>query len=273
MLIPQNEHARLAGVMAAAWRYTSVRPHGEVVRAIAQHDDGWIEFDKLPSINGSGEPRCFLEVPRPERYRIWAQSIELIAQRGMLYGACVVAKYFMNRAYDDKSMARLSAREAVALGNFLAEYERKVARWQTELEKRQTEVDAAASTNPNDTSFSGLQAIPPVENLADDVRLLEVCDELSILLCSDFTGTRVIENIPYSDGIERLVVTRPNGKFGLEIDPLPFRKALRDQVKAITIPLRAYTSQEELRKEFEAGTAVSQEFLLSGPTQSPNGGS
>lgn len=266
MLITQVEHARLAGVMAAAWRYAPVRPHGEVLRAIAQHDDGWLEVDATPQVNGRGEPRSFMEMPRGDHYAIWSRSIALLAERGWLYGACVVAQYFMNRARHETDMARLSPREAVALGNFLAEQQHRLERWRAELQRRAAE-STATSLNPNDTAASGLVAVPVGGSFDEDVRLLDICDRLSILLLTDFAGTTTLDHVPYLEGTDKLLVRRPQGKFGLEIHPCPFRKHLRDHVRAVIIPAKPYTSDQDLLEAVHASAPVSQEFLLSGSSE------
>jgi hypothetical protein len=268
MLVPQAEHARLSGIIAAAWRFSPVRPHGEVIKAIAHHDDGWAEIDAAPRLNKNGEPRDFLEIPRAEHYAIWSRSIELVAERGLLYGACVVAQYFVNRAQHENNIARLAPRDAVALGNFLAEQERRIRAWRHQLELRaEVNNQEAPPTNPNDSAMAALSALPEGGTFEDDVRLLEVCDQLSILLCSDFAGTTTIENVPYLQGISRLQVRRPNGKFGLEIEPLPFRKNLRDHIRALIIPMSAFASDEELQQVVASSSPVSQEFLLSAPAE------
>jgi hypothetical protein len=115
--------------------------------------------------------------------------------------------------------------------------------------------------------MAALSALPEGGTFEDDVRLLEVCDQLSILLCSDFAGTTTIENVPYLQGISRLQVRRPNGKFGLEIEPLPFRKNLRDHIRALIIPMSAFASDEELQQVVASSSPVSQEFLLSAPAE------
>ncbi len=268
MLVPQAEHARLAGIIAAAWKFSPVRPNGEVIKAIAMHDDGWAECDAKPRINDRGEPRSFLEMPKSEHYEIWSRSIALIAERGLLYGASVVAQYFLNRAQHEQEIARLKPREAVALGNFIAEQEHRIRVWRKELEKRTADAADELSSNPNDTATSALINIPVGGSFEADVKLLEVCDALSILLCTDFQGSTTIEHVPYLADIEQLVVRRPNGKFGLEIEPLPFRKNLRDHVRAYIIPATPYESDEQLQASLQSSSAVSQEFLLGNSSES-----
>lgn len=267
MLVPQAEHARLAGVIAAAWRYSPVRPSGEVIKAIAHHDDGWSDYDAAPRLNDRGEPRSFQEMPRVEHYAIWARSITLLAESGLLYGASVVAQYFVNRARHENNIAKLSPRDAIALGNFLAEQEHRIALWRKQLEKQAMEQEESVPTNPNDSTSTGLISIPLGGTFEDDVRLLEVCDRISILLCSEFTGTTTIDRVPYLQGVEQLTVQRTNGKFGLVINPLPFRKNLRDHVRALLIPMTTYASDEELLQTVRASAPVSQEFLIAARTE------
>ncbi|MCX7624898.1 MAG: DUF3891 family protein [Candidatus Sumerlaeaceae bacterium] len=267
MLVPQAEHARLAGVIAAAWRYSPVRPSGEIIKAIAHHDDGWADCDATPRLNERGEPRSFQEMPRAEHYAIWARSISLLAENGLLYGASVVAQYFINRARNENNIAKLSPRDAIALGNFLAEQEHRMALWRKKLEKQAAEQQETVPNNPNDSTSAALVSIPVGGTFEDDVRLLEVCDKISILLCGEFTGKTTIDGVPYLQGVDQLTIQRPNGKFGLMIEPLPFRKNLRDHVRAVLIPIAAYASDEELQQTVRSSAPVSQEFLISAPSE------
>ena len=275
MLITQAEHARLAGVVAAAWQFAPVRPHPEVLRAISFHDDGWAEFDAQPSITPDGEPCSFLEVPRSQRYAIWSRSSERLSEKGMLYGACVVAQYFLNRARREaEDLAKFSPRDAIALGNFLSEQDRRIKKWRAELEKRAAaEAPAEMPSNPNDSTSQFLASVPEGGSFEEEVRLLEVCDQISVLLCTDFRGSTQIDNVPYLNGVSKITVSSPpNGKVGLIVDPLPFRKNLRDHIRAVIIPIKKYESDEELRETIRSCSPVSQEFLLSASTETASVG-
>jgi hypothetical protein len=79
-LITQSDHARLAhdilslwradGLPEAAWRTT-------LLRAVAEHDNGWRESDSAPTLDiGKGRPCDFRSLPADERRRLWRRGVE-----------------------------------------------------------------------------------------------------------------------------------------------------------------------------------------------------
>lgn len=97
ILVPQAEHARLAGGLAAAWQdgaLTSIDPHAEVIAAISHHDDGWKDWDAIPDVDlESGRPLSFIEMPLATSIDIWRRSIYLACSRGYL-AAHMVSNHF-----------------------------------------------------------------------------------------------------------------------------------------------------------------------------------
>lgn len=85
LLIPQIEHAHVAGDVAAVWGNDEVAAFPdsrELLSAVRHHDDGWREWDTAPRLHAeTGIPRSFLEMPMPVATEIWSRSIE-IASRG-----------------------------------------------------------------------------------------------------------------------------------------------------------------------------------------------
>jgi len=81
LLIPQVEHARLAGKVAAVWgngRFDRLPAPERLVPAIAHHDDGWRSWPQAPEIDPqSGRPRNFNEMPMSLATEIWKTSVAL----------------------------------------------------------------------------------------------------------------------------------------------------------------------------------------------------
>jgi hypothetical protein len=97
LLIPQIEHARLAGDLARAWgneRFAPLPGGEEALAAIYSHDDGWREWDDAPDIDPEvGKPRNFLEMPLDTQLAIWRSSIDRAESHGPL-AAWMVAGHF-----------------------------------------------------------------------------------------------------------------------------------------------------------------------------------
>jgi hypothetical protein len=103
LLISQRVHARLSGELAArcvvtlgnnlsADQEASLR--GEMLEAIAVHDDGWEEWEQAPRLDeASGRPLNFNELPAAQSLPIWTASIELGRQRGLLAGSMIAAHF------------------------------------------------------------------------------------------------------------------------------------------------------------------------------------
>jgi hypothetical protein len=97
VLVPQIEHARLSGALAASWRDTTLaglQPHSEVLAAIGHHDDGWADWDAAPDVDqASGRPLSFVEMPLETSIDIWRRSVYLACSRGHLAAHMVSAHF------------------------------------------------------------------------------------------------------------------------------------------------------------------------------------
>ena len=267
LLISQVEHARVAGLMAASWNFPGRKPHRDVIHAIAQHEAGWREFDESPSINAAGDPLDHCEATPDIVAPLWTASTRRLEGEDKQYGARVVGAYYTRMARENQNLARLSTRAVVALGRFIG----------AETVALQRFLAAAArngTMNEASTMFEDSPAAPPepdepvdpLANLADDLRLLQVCDTLSLLLCSDFSGEAVIRDVPYLAEGDTLTVTRSgDGKMAMTISPLPFRKNLRDHVTGVAVPRRVYASPDELREQHAASKPQTVEWHIGTP--------
>ncbi len=95
LLISQIDHAVLAAEVAAAWGNDDVPTlplRDELLRAIRLHDDGWYDWEQVPTIvPETGKPRDFTEMPMAEAATIWTESVELAA-RGPVSTAAAAAR-------------------------------------------------------------------------------------------------------------------------------------------------------------------------------------
>jgi Protein of unknown function (DUF3891) len=77
LAITQPDHARLAGVFAEAWREHA---GPSLVAASHHHDDGWIAWEEVPTIDDRGRPHDFLTIPMDERVAVYHRGIDLLAK-------------------------------------------------------------------------------------------------------------------------------------------------------------------------------------------------
>ncbi|MGI8905609.1 MAG: DUF3891 family protein [Candidatus Sumerlaeaceae bacterium] len=240
LLTPQIEHARLAGLIAASWNYSGDKPSDEVIQSIRRHDDGWKEADETPLVNAAGAPMNFDEGELARSTGIWSRSSQLLADEGKLVGAALVASHFLYFAENTVDLSKASARAAVAAGKFIAQQRALVQKAKS------------ASSTISDSEFQ------------KHLRLLQVCDAISILLCGDFIGEHQLVDVPYLDGSTTLNLSRKSDNLTLTLSPLPFKKNLRDHVNCFIVPRRIYETSEELQSTLKSTRASNNEVHLGG---------
>ena len=241
LLTPQAEHARISGLLAASWNFPGDKPHDEAVVAITRHDDGWKDADAEPGVNAEGVPVAFDEMDPLKAVEIWSRSSSQLLSEGKFYGAQMVAMHFSQLARTF-NIAKMRPRAAAAIGKFLGDQKYLIAKCERELAKARDE---------NGNSGGALDR---------DLRLLQVCDLLSLLLCTDFTGQTEITDVPYLTEGDKLKVGRRGDKLALTIEPLPFKKNLRDHVNGTVVPRRAYANSDDLKGAIDSGSSSPLEF-------------
>ncbi|MEX0938015.1 MAG: DUF3891 family protein [Pirellulales bacterium] len=126
LLIPQIDHAHLAGELAGAWgndRFAPLPGGEEALAAIYAHDDGWRAWDAAPDIDPeTGRPRNFLEMPLDTQLAIWRASIDRAASHGPL-APWMVAGHFAALLQGSSSS---DTREGRA---WLAEFDQRRQSW------------------------------------------------------------------------------------------------------------------------------------------------
>lgn len=264
LLTQQVEHARIAGLIAAAWDFGGKRPPEQVLLAISRHDEGWRPVDELPHINAAGAPRGFDEMGAQQSLEMWSRSSAALVEEGKHYAAGLVAAHVVFLARNYVNMAKLSIAQAVEMGKFIAQQQRLVERAKAE----------ASGKIPSNIQLDDTMVIPSPskdrhktmpQNFEKDLRLLQVCDYLSVLLCTDFAGEVEIDNVPYLANGDRLQVSGQANRLWLSISPIPFRKNLRDHLFATIVPKKVYDSSEELQATIRGEKRLSLEFHLGNP--------
>lgn len=141
LLIPQVEHARMSGELAAAWGGPNVPPlacprdepghplagvRRELLDAVFHHDDGWVDTPNRWRIDPRhGRPCSFTEMPPADAQRIWTDSIAACREFGPLAG-WVAASHFhflqSRRDADDPEWATWLRETDAARVDWLAEW-------------------------------------------------------------------------------------------------------------------------------------------------------
>jgi hypothetical protein len=94
-LITQPDHAALAGRVMGEWRAGGLPTHPRresILRAVAAHDDGWLEVDAAPLVDQrTGEVLDFVSAPAEVRQAIWPRAVRKL--QGDPYAAALVAEH------------------------------------------------------------------------------------------------------------------------------------------------------------------------------------
>lgn len=93
-LVHQNEHGRLAGVLAGSWgndEFEAPRPGPSVVTAAGRHDEGWRSRDARVLYDAvARRPLHFLDIEAGEHIRLYRQGVTSVsaadAYAGLLVG-------------------------------------------------------------------------------------------------------------------------------------------------------------------------------------------
>lgn len=96
LAIPQPTHALMAAQFCRYWgneRFPSPQPGGPVLLAIAQHDSGWIEWERAPRLRDDGYPMDFIHyTDQSEKTHLWQRGIDRVFAQHP-YAALLVSRH------------------------------------------------------------------------------------------------------------------------------------------------------------------------------------
>ena len=95
LLITQPDHAALAGRIMQHWaadEFGALPHRAGILRAIAEHDNGWREVDGVPLVDpATGHLLDFVHAPDAVRQGVWPRGVRRLAQ--IPYAAALVAQH------------------------------------------------------------------------------------------------------------------------------------------------------------------------------------
>lgn len=258
-LVQQPDHARVSGYLAAHWGGANgfARPgqypgaadpdrwREEVVLAIAEHDNGWWEWEAMPVLDEhDGLPIGLAEVARgsPEDgFRRWRLGVPRLAERHP-YAALLVslhAYWLYAFAFEDLANEGDDAWRHPLFGGRDNAMNLVIDRATTRafiVEQRRTRAELEARLERDPVFAQALRH----EHLIPHFRLLQLLDSLSLLLAFDERGERTLLDVPRASWQDRTTMSvRRESEHRFVCDPYPFDM----QPLAVPMPARVMAAE------------------------------
>jgi hypothetical protein len=235
-LIPQTDHSRFVGQLAAHWGnqdFAPLQPYESVVRAATFHDYGYLNWEPDPSIDDvSGEPHQFRTMPFSRR--------QLEA-----YQWCIDWLYGI-----DPYSGTLVSRHRTGL--WKGRYQ--TIDYPTAFNPPNLHPEISAFIERNEAWQSTALDASTSATFPTNYRLLQVWDLLGLYFgcqepCEDY-----IDPVPMSyaaDGPSVRLNMSPAEGGQVVFDPYPFdQRGLKVQIASRRVPQSSFANVEEFRKAF-----------------------
>lgn len=252
-LITHPDHARLAGEFATAWgneKFRKPEPRARVLNGIALHDDGWAARDAHPSITREGMPSAFStelvgkysafeEIDLEEYLAVRERAVRIVADEDP-YAGLLISMHTHSLLTDHADRSTITATGLELLDSFL----NRQREYQAELRKR-----IAADNSLSDAEKAD-------HTILEHFRLLQACDNLSLLSCVVFNApSHLLHPLPLNDGSTAEVTVTPVAPRHFRLQPWPFAAAeLTFHISARHVTGKIFSSSSELEKAFHNAT-------------------
>jgi hypothetical protein len=248
-LVTHPDHARLAGAFATRWgneMFANPQPRTPVLHGIHVHDDGWAARDASPSITRQGKPSAFShelvgrysafeEIDLADYLAVRERAVEEV-QASDPYAALLVSMHTYNLLTAHADRSTIASSQLPLLDAFL---ERQLAR-QDDLRDR---ICANLSLAAEDKSD---------ETILNNFRLLQACDNLSLLSCVAFMQpATLLHPLATNDGGASTVAVSALAPRHFRLRPYPFDEPhLTFEVPARHVEGHTFASSLELAEKF-----------------------
>lgn len=180
LCINQTSHALMAAEFCRHWGnrdFAAPAPYAPVLAGIAQHDNGWYEWELAPQLRPDGAPMDFLHgPPLAEKLALWQLGVERAAAQhpyaGLLVGWHASLLYL-------EGIDRMAGEELLAVRGFISAQELRIAQ--------------AAHAFARDAVLG--PALRPAAVEAH-TRLLQFGDNASLQVCLPRARERTLRNCP-----------------------------------------------------------------------------
>ena len=250
-LIRHPDHAHLAGEFAARWgnhHFRTPDPRSDVIEGIRLHDDGWALRDQKPLLTRQGKPSAFgadlvgkytafEEIDLPEYLGVRGRALEVVAETNA-YAAILISMHTCNLLTEHADRTTIQPAQLPLLDSFVAHQR------QRQLELRAVCANSGRFQDPHLS----------LATLTEHFRLLQACDNLSLLSCVDFAGpATLLHPLPLNDGHTSEVTVQRVGPRRFQLAPWPFdTHELSFQIPARWIEGTTFTDPAEIQAQYAA---------------------
>ena len=248
-LIRHPDHARLAGAFAAAWGndvFRKPEPREPVLFAIAAHDDGWAECDAHPTITRQGRPSAFSrelvgkyatfeEIDIPDYLTVRDRAVRIIADKDP-YAGLLVSMHTCSLLTDHVDRSSITPDGLSLLDAFLV--------------RQHSLQEALFPAIVIDETLTTLERSE--QTILDHFRLLQACDQLSLLSCMAFEmPANLLHPLRLNDGTSSEVQVHPAEPWHYRLAPWPFaEEQLTFEFPARHVERKRFDSAGDLEKAF-----------------------
>jgi hypothetical protein len=260
-LVTHPEHARLAGEFASRWGnavFAGAEPRDHVLRAIYRHDDGWAPRDAMPVVTSQGKPAAFStelvgaysafeEIDLQTYLAVRREAVQLMAKEDA-YSAILISMHTVNLLTERADRSSIQPEQLPWLDAFLVE--------QLTLQRALREQLAAQKT---------VDAIwLTAEALMENFRLLQACDNLSLLSCVDYAAdATMLWPLAMRNGGTTEVTVKRLGERVFRLKPYPFvEEGIRFGFKARFVAGSEFASSDVLQAAFAAAALQTLEVVV-----------
>lgn len=252
-LIRHPDHAELAGAFAAAWGNAQFRmpePRARVLHGIARHDDGWAARDAHPVVTRQGKPSAFStelvgkysafeEIDLADYLAVRERAVRIIAEDDP-YAGLLIALHTYNLLTEHADRSTIAPGGLDLLDAFLE----RQRTYQGEL---RAAIQSDNSLKPADKSD---------QTILEHFRLLQACDNLSLLTCVAYASpAHLLHPLPLNDGSASEVRVLPLGPRHFKLTPWPFAEPqLEFTFPARHVDGRLFASSAQLGVAFSAAS-------------------
>lgn len=248
-LITHPDHARLAGDFAAAWGnelFRKPEPRARVLFGIRTHDDGWALRDTRPVITRQGKPSAFStelvgkysafeEIDLADYLAVRERAVRIIAEQDP-YAGLLIALHTYNLLTAHADRSTIAPAQLPLLDSFLEE----------QYKYQQTLIAQIIA----DDSLAAIEK--DAETIQEHFRLLQACDNLSLLTCVAFDApANLLHPLPLNNDSSTEVQVLPLGPRKFRLDPWPFSEPqLQFSFLAKHVEGKLFATSEELQEAY-----------------------